>query len=196
MRADFIRQIVKPFAVREAGGQVGGSAGNFTMQGGIAGTPGTLPTGWTELNSTGLTVTHVYGIDRGQPFIDTRLNGTAVAGQSYNLYSPAYITGVAAAQQWDFTVCMAKIAGTFTNFSNCQIGGDMYNGAAYALTNTWSLTAAAFATDQPRRYATGSKTLTAGTYTQMKQFIQWYFTAAVATDITIRIQLMDAVRRA
>jgi hypothetical protein len=51
---------------------------NSTMQGAVAGSPGTLPTNWLNSNTAGLTRSIAgVGIENGIPYVDIRFNGTA-----------------------------------------------------------------------------------------------------------------------
>jgi hypothetical protein len=53
---------------------------NSTMVGAVAGSPGTLPTNWSNLVTAGLTRTIVgTGTENGLPYVDIRFNGTANA---------------------------------------------------------------------------------------------------------------------
>jgi len=53
---------------------------NSSMVGAVAGTPGTLPTNWSNLVTAGLTRTIVgTGTENGLPYVDIRFNGTANA---------------------------------------------------------------------------------------------------------------------
>jgi hypothetical protein len=74
---------------------------NSSMVGAVAGTPGTLPTNWTQLLGAGLTRTIVgTGTENGLPYVDVRYNGTAT-GTSV-LLAFETVTGITAAngQVW------------------------------------------------------------------------------------------------
>lgn len=55
---------------------------NSVMSGGVGGTPGTLPTGWSLIrNTSGLTYTTSYGVDaQGQPSVTFSFSGTTSGG--------------------------------------------------------------------------------------------------------------------
>jgi hypothetical protein len=74
---------------------------NSSMVGAVAGSPGTLPTNWTQLLGAGLTRTIVgTGTENGLPYVDVRYNGTAT-GTSV-LLAFETVTGITAAngQVW------------------------------------------------------------------------------------------------
>jgi hypothetical protein len=74
---------------------------NSTMVGAVAGSPGTLPTNWTQVTIGGLTRTIVgAGTENGISYIDVRYNGTATGGSTFIGFET--VTGIAAAngQTW------------------------------------------------------------------------------------------------
>jgi hypothetical protein len=94
---------------------------NNTMQGAVAGAPGTLPTNWsTSTALTGLTREVVgTGTETGVSYIDIRLSGTPSAAGTYLLLDEAN-NGVAAitGQAWTHSLFVALAAGSTTGVSS------------------------------------------------------------------------------
>jgi hypothetical protein len=90
---------------------------NNTMQGAVAGTPGTLPTNWAIFTSlTGLTQTIVgTGVENGVTYIEIRLNGTPSAAGTYQWYTEA-ANGVPATvgQTWTLSQFFKLQAGSLS----------------------------------------------------------------------------------
>ena len=96
---------------------------NNTMQGAVAGTPGTLPTTWGFFTSlTGLTRTLAVGTENGISYIDVRLNGTPSAAGDYQIF-PEAATQIAATsgQTWTQSSYYKLQAGSMTGISDFQI---------------------------------------------------------------------------
>ena len=92
---------------------------NNTMQGAVAGTPGTLPTNWT-FSTTGAATTQVVGTgtENGITYIDIRFQGTGAA-DTWNII---YDTSVVAAngQSWTSAVYLKLAAGSAANLPLVQ----------------------------------------------------------------------------
>lgn len=92
---------------------------NNTMQGAVAGTPGTFPTNWT-FSTTGAPTTQVVGTgtENGITYIDIRFQGTGAA-DTWNII---YDTSVVAAngQSWTSAVYLKLAAGSAANLPLVQ----------------------------------------------------------------------------
>lgn len=96
---------------------------NNTMQGAVAGTPGTLPTNWSVFTAlTGLTRTLAVGVENGIAYLDIRLNGTPSAAGDYQWFEET-TTQIAAAsgQTWTHSSFYKLQAGSMTGISDFQI---------------------------------------------------------------------------
>jgi hypothetical protein len=100
---------------------------NNTMVGAVAGTPGTLPTNWSE-SLAGLTREVVgTGTTNGINWIDLRLSGTST-GTVVNLSMEAINVAVAAAgQNWTNSFWIARVGGTTTNVTGVNSRIRSYN---------------------------------------------------------------------
>ncbi len=88
---------------------------NNTMQGGVAGTPGTVPTNWSIPGAAGVTITTAYGVENGFPYIDVTYSGTNTSGSTfYPVISLDGATSIAAAngQTWTHSAYVRKVGGT------------------------------------------------------------------------------------
>ena len=157
---------------------------NSSMVGAVAGTPGTLPTNWSNAGSAISTSIVGSGTENGLPYVDIRLYGTASVGTSGNI-SFETNTQIAASngQTWTGTI-YAKILDQPTPplsynliISERNSSGDFINENIYAFTPTTSL----------QRFF-GTKVLSGGATTA---FIVSRFRAVVTLgqtcDFTIRI---------
>jgi hypothetical protein len=91
---------------------------NNSMQGAVAGTPGTLPTGWSVGTLSGTTRTIVgTGIEDGIDYIDIRFSGTATAlgTQGVLNFEAAANTPAANGQVWAGSVYCKLVGGSLSN---------------------------------------------------------------------------------
>lgn len=121
-------------------------APNSGMVGAVAGTPGTLPTGWFWSAATpGLTTSVVgTGVEDGYPYVDLRLSGTATGPNSSDLSFMASVgISAIAGQEWTASHAVRLIAGSAAGMTTRALifardaGGaslNTTNGAATALT--------------------------------------------------------------
>ena len=168
------------------------SVTNNTMVGAVAGTPGTIPTGWTfaTAQSNGLTISIVgTGVENGINYIDYRFNGTTVA--SPNACAFGFTNAAAATSQtWTSSLYWKLVSGTTTGTINWQLGiientavGTFVTGAFY---NQTTPTSAALITQRP----TATRTLSGGvTVGQVSHTMNITVAGNTAIDFTIRIGL-------
>jgi hypothetical protein len=160
---------------------------NNTMQGAVAGTPGTVPTNWAiTTTSNGLTRTISMGTENGITYIDVRYAGTTTAA-SFCIIRPEAINQVAAAsgQSWTSSVYMRVAAGSTANitaFENWVIGAD----AGGTTTESTQVTPAI--TGTMTRF-TASRTMNNASTAFVYPYVAFTFNNAVAIDITLRIGL-------
>jgi hypothetical protein len=162
---------------------------NNTMQGAVAGTPGTLPTNWTYGQLSTLTTEIVgTGTETGINYVDIRISGTATTTPL--IYFEANSTVAATNNQtWATSVFVKIVGGGTTNISvptttlrMSDSGGanlGFVAGSMYTLpTSATSLSAC--------RFSSSHTTNNASTAFVMPAFA---FNAAGAIDITLRIGL-------
>lgn len=108
---------------------------NNSMQGAVVGTPGTLPTNWSQTQNTGLTPNVIaLGNSQGIDFISIGLNGTTGAGTQNNIFFDG-TTNIAV--QYGQTITISFFyrlsSGSLTNVSSIQIGLPEYNSGGMQL---------------------------------------------------------------
>ena len=157
---------------------------NNTMVGAVAGTPGTLPTNWSQSNNTGIVPAVVgTGIENGITYIDLRFVGTTATGQNNNVFFETNAAVAASASQvWTGSMYARLVGGSYTNITRLDLG--VKDNISAAQTTCSTLTAAALATQR----TTFTRTNDAGAVTWVNSFIQLVPNVApVAIDITLRI---------
>ena len=159
---------------------------NNTMQGAVAGTPGTLPTNWSVSGSSaaGLTQTVVgTGVVNGITYIDLRFNGTPAAG-ALNIVFDSPAASASTGQAWAESAFIAVVGGTTANVSSPSLRWDEGN-PSYLRTASAVLIGAL--TSSLTRY---SGAATVGASTTVINSIYFQVTCAAAPiDITLRIGL-------
>lgn len=164
---------------------------NNTMQGAVAGTPGTLPTNWsTSAGGSGITRTLVgTGTENGITYVDFQFSGTG-SGTAFQVINTETTTGVAAAtgQTWSGSFYLKLVAGSTTGTSITMQLLELASGSGVVQ----NLSAALSPTTQnlATQRNTYSPTLSGGgTVTNLQQGLRLLFTNGVAVDITLRIGL-------
>jgi len=164
---------------------------NNTMQGAVAGTPGTLPTNWTVSNIGTLTREVVgTGTANGITYIDIRLSGTTSTTSAQIFCDPA--TGGPAAssgQTWSGSNFLAIVGGSLTNITTIraiQLQGR--DGAGAATENFNSGDQKSLLTSTMQRFSFTSALANAST-TTLQLGVSPTFSSGVAIDITLRIGL-------
>lgn len=162
---------------------------NNTMQGAVAGTPGTLPTNWVESAlATGLTRQIIgTGTSNGITYIDVKISGTtsSTAGWAWQFEAATQIAALSG-QSWSGSVYFAIVGGSTSNITDLLHRVTERSAAGGYLTESNQSLTAATATLQ--RFSLARTLNNAST-----AFVQSgvYFTAAsgAAIDITLRIGL-------
>jgi hypothetical protein len=97
-------------------GQRVNSIRNNTMQGAVAGTPGTLPTNWTVSAGAGLTTNVVgTGTTNGITWIDLEITGTTTGTGYFLVLEPATQIAATTGQAWTISTWWSVVAGDLTN---------------------------------------------------------------------------------
>jgi hypothetical protein len=164
------------------------SVTNNTMVGAVAGTPGTLPTGWGAFVSpTGLTRTIVgSGTVNGINYIDVRFNGTPSSTSEITLYLSPQTTATLA-QAWTSTAWLSIAGGSTSNIAAILLRNFELNSGTYVreiATNYVS----SISSDFVRRQ---NITTSFGASANQIQLALTFFATAAGTpiDITLRIGL-------
>lgn len=170
-------------------GQRTNSIRNNTMQNAVAGTPGTMPTGWSTFTTlTGLTRQIVgTGTENGITYIDIRLSGTPSGAGSYILFTEANTTVAALnGQTWTNSAYFKLQAGSLTGISSVRLYFQENNNLGNYLTEQSTAitppTTAALATQR----AFASRTLNQATTAFLSPGFVLVLSGA-AIDITLRI---------
>jgi len=91
---------------------------NNSMQGAVAGTPGTPPTNWA-IAATGLTIELVgTGTENGVDYVDYRLSGTTGATSGTISFETATGVAAATAQVWTESAFFSVVGGAKTNVTS------------------------------------------------------------------------------
>lgn len=161
---------------------------NNTMQGAVAGTPGTLPTNWATFTAlTGLTQSVVgTGTENGITYIDVRLNGTPSGAGQWQI-SPETTTQIVASsgQTWTSSIYYKLAAGSLTGISTTILAVAEYTAAGVYLDGSFPTLTAPSGTLQ-RGVAT--RTLNNASTARVLETLFLNLTGA-AIDITLRIGL-------
>lgn len=162
---------------------------NNTMQGAVAGTPGTLPTNWQTLGAGLGTLTRTIvgtGTSAGINYIDVRINGTT-STTSFGIGFETF-TQIAAAvgQTWTSSVYLSRVGGTTANLTvNLRINDRDSGGGSLAntdidITSTLGTTLSRFSQ---------TRTLAGVGTAAVSNDVLFIFSSGVAIDITLRIGL-------
>jgi hypothetical protein len=161
---------------------------NNSMQGAVAGTPGTLPTNWSVLASVSGIASQVVGTgtESGIDYLDLRLSGTSTAAGTFVILSePTTNIAAASGQIWTGSTFLKLQVGSLNSLT-VQTGPTERTTAGASVADalvTAGITGAALGTQ--RFNATRTITQTTGVITQ--KVINVNIGSGVAVDITIRI---------
>jgi hypothetical protein len=164
---------------------------NNTMAGGVAGSPGTIPTTWNfNATPTGLTRTLAFGVEDGVAYMDVRYAGTPTATGTTNIDFTAAASGVPAAlagQTWTGSVYVTRPAGTMGNVTVATTLFELSAALGGLVPYSSALTPAAGKL-KLARVATTATLVNAST-----AFVLWRIgvtvTAGNAMDLTLRLGL-------
>jgi len=164
---------------------------NNTMQGAVAGTPGTLPqvsgaASW-GVTAIGLTQTIVgIGIENGITYIDIKLSGTT-SGQFGNIrFEPNNIVAASSGQTWATSAYLKLIAGSFANLS--EVGMVLYAFTSAPAFISSTNTQASVTSSLTRFAHVGTMPVTTA-FVQPAFYFNTTLPSGQAVDFTIRIGL-------
>jgi hypothetical protein len=163
---------------------------NNTMQGAVAGTPGTLPTNWSTFTPlTGLTREIVgTGTESGITYIDVRVSGTPSAAGLFLINFESNTQNVASnGQSWSGSTYCKLQAGSLTGISSLVLRTSALDAAQVEVSNTsqtFTPTTAALSTQRISANHTNTSASTAYEIVYLRVSL-----SGVAIDITLRIGL-------
>jgi hypothetical protein len=163
---------------------------NNTMQGAVAGTPGTLPTNWVVVAGGLGTLTQQVvgtGTSAGITYIDIRLSGTtSTTSVGYSFESATQIVA-AQNQVWASTFWAALQAGSLTNISTIENRIIERDAVGANLGSTVTDFKASFTSVLTR--TTTTRTLASASAARITNDVTIAFSSGAAIDITLRIGL-------
>jgi hypothetical protein len=108
---------------------------NNTMQGAVAGTPGTLPTNWQKAESSSMAVNIVgVGTENGIQYVDVQYVGTASATTSSSIqFEQNSAIAASNGQTWSISSFVKIQSGTTTGISQIRIGWEERSGSFLAV---------------------------------------------------------------
>jgi hypothetical protein len=168
---------------------------NNTMQGAVAGTPGTAPTNWTMVGTlSGLTREIVsIGVENGINYIDVKWSGTTSAAVSSAILAQAEQSSAVAAsvgQSWSSSWYLRLVGGSVTGIGalNIQLTERDSAGALLAAQSS-SILSSINSNDLATQRYTISRTLTNAAVAQLGCEVRLSIPTSTAVDFTLRIGL-------
>lgn len=162
---------------------------NNTMQGAVAGTPGTAPTNWVIPGTVnGLTQTLSIGTEDGISYIDFRYAGTTSAASSHQVsFEAANQIAAASGQTWARSAWFKIAAGSTANviINHILQGRDAAN---TTFTETFATDITSSLTGTLTRNSIASTLANAST-AFTRSAVAFVYNSGVAVDITLRIGL-------
>jgi hypothetical protein len=168
---------------------------NNTMQGAVAGTPGTAPTNWTMVSTlSGLTREIVsIGVENGINYIDVKWSGTTSVAVSSAILAQAESSAAVAAsvgQSWSGSWYLRLVNGSFTGLSSLRIQITERNSAgAFVAASELSVLSSVNSNGLATQRYTISRTLTNATVAQLGCEVRLSIPTSTAVDFTLRIGL-------
>lgn len=172
---------------------------NSTMQGAVAGTPGTLPTNWS-FNSTGGLTQSVVGVGtiNGIPYIDYRYQGTSTDAGGSNQYLETTTQIVAAlSQNWTVSAYVALVAGSLSGGVTMKLGAvqrTSAGGAAAGGGGSSNLDGSAFSPTATLTRYSAPVSLNSSDAAYIQPKFSFVYTSGAAIDFTLRIGLPQMVQ--
>jgi len=165
---------------------------NNTMQGGVAGSPGTAPTNWSISSIPGVTITTSYGIENGIRYIEVSYNGTNTSGAlAYPTITPEQTNNVAAAsgQTWTHSAFAKKVSGadSESQWNVGVVGRDSGGAIVSGESNTTDFVGASRLSDS--RVQVSRTFVNAAVAFAQPRFTRDVLGIGATMDITIRIGL-------
>jgi hypothetical protein len=162
---------------------------NNTMQGAVAGTPGTLPTNWAVSNlGTLATAVIGTGTENGITYIDLKISGTTSTTGGQINFEAITATAASVSQTWTHSTYCTLAAGSMTNVTSIGVNIGEYDvGSSFLAQGSQTFTPTAANLNVSRRTLT--RTLSNASTAYIRPWIAVNFSSGVAIDITLRIGL-------
>ena len=162
---------------------------NNTMQGAVAGTPGTLPTNW-NVSGLGTLTQQVVGTGtvNGINYVDIRLSGTTSTTQVAIRFDFNNVIAAANGQTWAFSWWQSVVAGSTANLTP-QAPSMLFYDAGAGFLGGIGFTAATFNSTSNFTRQSGSATIATANTAFIQPQINFLFASGAAIDITLRIGL-------
>jgi hypothetical protein len=164
---------------------------NPTMQGAVAGTPGTLPTNWISQSIGGVALTSIVSVgnENGIPYVDVRYTGTtsSTAAGAILTEGTTQISAVLG-QTWASSFYVKLVAGSLSgiNVVDSAIQERSSGGSLLAATNTQITPTSA---DLSGQRISITRTLNNASTAFVGQGVRFTPASGVAIDFTLRIGL-------
>lgn len=162
------------------------SVPNPRAEGGVTGSPGTEPTGWSiSASGSGITRTIVaIGSDSGIPYLDFKLAGTASAGVTFEvIFMTTTTVAATVGETWTASSYGKLIAGGYTGVTTSlnvlETGGSSTPSTSQAFTATGA--------NLYTQRTTVTRTITTADNTHIRSRVLFAVTNGSTVDITIRI---------
>lgn len=160
---------------------------NSTIQGVVAGSPGTLPTNWNIANLGGLTRQIVgSGVSNGLDYVDIRFSGTTSTTQLNIRFDVAQAVTANSGQAWTHSVWSAVVGGNTANILQLAVYGNIY-GAGPTYLSSLTFAGSNLSTTSTLTRTSGTGTISVANAAYIQPQITLLFNAGVAIDITLRI---------
>jgi hypothetical protein len=161
---------------------------NNTMQGAVAGTPGTLPTNWSVSGLGTLTREIVgTGTSNGITYVDIRFSGTTSTTQLTVRFEVSNTIAAANGQTWAFSAWTAVVAGSLTNITGNGSNANLFDSGAVFVGGVNFAIPINISGALTR--VSAAATIATATTAFIQPQIYLTFSSGVAIDITLRIGL-------
>jgi hypothetical protein len=162
---------------------------NNTMQGAVAGTPGTAPTNWAVSGLGTLTQQVVgTGTSNGITYIDVRFSGTTSTTQLVIRFDGIGTIAAANGQSWAISAWLAIVGGSAANTNNYTLANNLFDSGSVYIGEGPGISLASPPTSTFTRYS-GAGTISNASTASIRPYFYFLFASGVAIDITLRIGL-------
>jgi len=165
------------------------SCSNNTAQGAVAGTPGTIPTGWAVIDAGGLSREVVgTGTENGISYVDLRFFGTSVGTNVLFTWQQGGSVAATQNQNWSSSFYIKLVGGSLANLTTIRqllIGTNAVGGTLSADGTVFTPTSSSLISQRINTSSLLFGALTAFVYPRFDLL----FSAGVAINVTLRIGL-------
>lgn len=162
---------------------------NNSMQGAVAGTPGTAPTNWGFNANAGIAETTVVGtgVVNGINYIDVTIAGTANSSSTSSIQMELSQTIAALQNQvWSGSVFLSVVGGSTANLTDLYFDINEQNSSGGFLNSNHAVSVLSSINSTLTRYA-GTSTLSQATTAFIYPTLNLQFSNAAVINITLRI---------